>query len=72
MIAWIVIVGGSALIGLLTAIIIRRKWGVILAAGIPWIIMFVGLYENDSMWVIALFLEVLWQFWWVLELSLLS
>ena len=55
MIAWLIIIGGSALIGFLAAIIIRKKWGIILAVAIPWFIMFVGLYNNDSMWVIALF-----------------
>jgi hypothetical protein len=53
--AWLFIIGVSALIGILTAVIIRKKWGIILAAAIPWLGLFASLYNNDSMWVIAQF-----------------
>ena len=55
MAAWLFIVGVSALIGSFTAIIFRQKKGILIAAFIPWFIMFLGIPKSDSMWLIALF-----------------
>ena len=63
MIVWIILIGGSAFIGLLTAIYIKKSWAVYFAGAVPWFILLAAIlyteymmpYEGGgaSMWPIA-------------------
>ena len=63
MIVWILLICGSALIGLLAAIYIKKSWAVYFAGAVPWFVLLAAIlyteymmpYEGGgaSMWPIA-------------------
>ena len=62
---WLILIGGSALIGFLVALAVKTRWAIYLAAAIPWFgllgaLLFTVYFLADdnpdaSMWMIAQF-----------------
>ena len=63
MIVWLILIGGSAFVGLLTAIYIKQSWAIYFAGAVPWFCLLAAIlyteymmpYEGGgaSMWPIA-------------------
>lgn len=66
MYVWIVLIGGSTLIGFLSAMLIKKSWSIYVAGAVPWLILLTALiyteYFSDwekgglGAWVLAQFL----------------
>ena len=60
---WLILIGGSALIGFLTAILLKKNWAIYVAAAVPWFTLLGALIYTEyftpykgggaSMWPIA-------------------
>lgn len=62
---WLILIGGSVLIGYLTAMLLKNNWAIYVAGAVPWFALLAALvyteyftpYEGGgaSMWLIAQF-----------------
>lgn len=60
---WLILIGGSTLVGYLTAIMIRKNWAIWVAGAVPWLALLGALIYTEyftsfagggaSMWLIA-------------------
>ena len=63
MYVWLILIGGSTLIGFLTAALLKKNWAIYIAGAVPWFALLAALlyteyfitYEGGgaSMWLIA-------------------
>ena len=60
---WLILIGGSILVGYLTALVIRKNWAIYIAGAVPWLALLGALIYTEfftsyagggaSMWIIA-------------------